>query len=262
MSVAVVIPARYASTRYPGKPLVMLRDGRGHSKPLVERSWDAACAAVDPQYVYVATDDDRIANCVRGFGGQVIMTDPACMNGTERCAQAVEIQNLDAEIIVNFQGDAPLTPPSFVTDLLDAMSAHPNDMVATPVIRCDAQTLQNFQDDRRSGNVGGTTVVFDVNGHGLYFSKEVIPYLPADVLTIDQPIPVFHHVGVYAYRRQAIKSYAVESPTILETLEGLEQLRFLELGIPIRCVEVNADGRIFWELNNPVDVIRIEEALS
>lgn len=262
MSAAIIIPARYASQRYPGKPLVELRDGSGVSKTLIERSWDAAVAVLDAADVYVATDDDRIADCVRGFGGQVIMTDPACRNGTERCAQAVEVAGIDADIIVNLQGDAPLTPAWFVADLIAAMEANPVDMVATPVLRCDAETLQNFRDDRAAGKVGGTTAVFGADMNGLYFSKEVIPYLPPEGPDPNQPIPVYHHVGVYAYRRAALTDYAAATPMPLETLEGLEQLRFLELGLPVRCVEVDGKGRVFWELNNPVDVARIEKVLA
>ena len=262
MSVSIIIPARYASTRYPGKPLVELKDKSGVSKTLIERSWDAACAAVAARDVYVATDDERIADCVRGFGGQVIMTDPTCRNGTERCAQAVDVAGITSDIIVNLQGDAPLTPAWFVSDLIASMQKHPDDLVATPVLRCDAETLKNFRDDRAAGKVGGTTAVFNQNMQALYFSKEVIPYLPPEGPRADMPIPVFHHVGVYAYSRRALADYFTAKPMPLENLEGLEQLRFLELGLPIRCVEVDGKGRVFWELNNPVDVERIEKVLK
>ena len=261
MSPIIIIPARYASTRYPGKPLVELRDGSGAAKTLIRRSWEAACAVLDPAEVHVATDDARIADHVADFGGQVIMTDPDCRNGTERCAQAAEVAGLEAEIVVNLQGDAPLTPSWFVADLIAAMQGDPACQVATPVLRCDAETLQNFRDDRAAGKVGGTTAVFARDMTALYFSKEVIPYLPDDH-DLSAEVPVFHHVGVYAYRRAALAQYAAATPTPLEGLEGLEQLRFMELGLPVRCVEVQGRGRVFWELNNPVDVARIEKVLS
>ena len=261
MSAVIIIPARYASTRYPGKPLVMLQDSAGVRKTLIERSWDAACAVLNATDVYVATDDVRIADCVSDFGGQVIMTDPACRNGTERCAQAVDVAGLTADVVVNLQGDAPLTPAWFVADLIASMVAKPDDMVATPVLRCDAQTLKNFRDDRAAGKVGGTTAVFGTDMNGLYFSKEAIPYLPPEGPDPAAQIPVFHHVGVYAYRRKALHDYAAASPTLLEQLEGLEQLRFLEMGLAVRCVAVEGRGRVFWELNNPVDVARIEKVL-
>jgi 3-deoxy-manno-octulosonate cytidylyltransferase (CMP-KDO synthetase) len=133
--------------------------------------------------------------------------------------------------------------------------------VATPVQRTDGAMLAGFLEDRRAGRVGGTTAVFDSANRALYFSKEVIPYLPRPYAD-DEVTPVFHHVGVYAYRPAALAAYVGWEPGPLETLEGLEQLRFLENGVPVLCVEVDARGRSFWELNNPEDVPRIEAMLS
>lgn len=256
MRVAIVIPARFASTRYPGKPLVPLTGPDG-TKTLIRRSWEAAVAVPGGPEVYVATDDARIADHARGFGAAVIMTPESCRNGTERCAAAVAAGGLGHELIVNLQGDAPLTPPWFVTALVAAMAADPGAQVATPVLRCDAATLANFRADRQAGRVGGTTAVFAADRRALYFSKEVIPFAAPGA----DPVPVFHHVGLYAYRPAALAAYAAWAPGPLETHEGLEQLRFLERGWPIACVEVAAPGRVFWELNNPVDVDRIEAAL-
>jgi 3-deoxy-manno-octulosonate cytidylyltransferase (CMP-KDO synthetase) len=259
MRVVVVIPARHASSRYPGKPLVALRGATGESRTLIRRSWDAAVAVPGVAEVVVATDDDRIANHAKGFGARVAMTSEACRNGTERCAKALAALSPRPDLIVNLQGDAPLTPPGFVSALISAM-ATTDAAVATPVLRCDATTLAHFREDRRHGRVGGTTAVFDHGKRALYFSKEVIPY--ADAVDPAGPIPVFHHVGLYAYRPEALAAYESWEPGPLETLEGLEQLRFLENGVPVRCVEVEAAGRVFWELNNPVDVGRIEAALA
>nr|WP_242509449.1 manno-octulosonate cytidylyltransferase [Rhodovulum imhoffii] len=253
-----MIPARYASTRYPGKPLAELRQPDGSRKPLIQMSWEAACRVCGVDEVYVATDDARIADAAQRFGARVVMTAESCENGTARCADALA-RGLEADLVVNFQGDAPLTPPWFVEALIAAMQADPALSVATPVLRCDADTYAAFLDDRRNGRVGGTTAVFDAAGNALYFSKEVIPHV--DPASLPDPVPVFHHVGVYAYRPAALADYTKTAPTPLEKLEGLEQLRFLETGIPIRCVQVEARGRVFWELNNPTDVSRIETAL-
>ncbi|MEM7709228.1 MAG: manno-octulosonate cytidylyltransferase [Pseudomonadota bacterium] len=259
MSVVLLIPARYASQRYPGKPLVQLALPRGKTKSLIEMSWDAACAVAGVDAVHVATDDDRIAAAARGFGADVVMTSDACENGTARCADALDRLGIAPEVIVNFQGDAPLTPPWFVEALIAAMKADPSVAMATPVLRCDRRTYEDFVEDRRNGRVGGTTAVFDHAMNALYFSKEVLPFVAPSALP--DPIPVFHHVGVYAYRPVALAAYVAAGPTPLERLEGLEQLRFLETGTPVRCVEVDARGRVFWELNNPEDVARIEAAL-
>jgi 3-deoxy-manno-octulosonate cytidylyltransferase (CMP-KDO synthetase) len=260
MAVLVVIPARYASTRYPGKPLVELAGATGERKSLVRRSWEAAVEVPGIDRVVVATDDPRIAEAARGFGAEVAMTPESCRNGTERCALVARDLAGPDDIVVNLQGDAPLTPPWFVAALVEAMQADPSRMMATPVLRCDAAALEGFLDDRRHGRVGATTAVFDRDGRALYFSKEVIPYT-GGALPPGAPIPVFHHVGVYAYRAGALAAYPDWPIGPLETFEGLEQLRFLESGVPIHCVEVEAQGRAFWELNNPSDVPRIEAIL-
>lgn len=260
MKTVIFIPARYASTRYPAKPLAMLRQKDGTQKTLIQMSWEAACAIKGVDAVYVATDNDRIADAARGFGAQVVMTDEACENGTARCADAMKNSGVDADLIVNFQGDAPLTPPWFVEALIAAMKEDASVGMATPVLRCDRDTYDAFKEDRANGRVGGTTAVFDHAMNALYFSKEVLPYV--DPGKLPDPIPVFHHVGVYAYRPEALATDVATPVCQLETLEGLEQLRFLHAGIPVRCVEVDARGRVFWELNNPTDVPRIEKALE
>lgn len=258
----IIIPARYASTRFPGKPLVRLRGPDGHAKSLVERSWEAAQAVREVEAVYVATDDDRIADHVAGFGGKVIMTPEDCCNGTERCSAALRSLPTDPEIVVNLQGDAPLTPAWFVEELIAALRVRPDVDLATPVLRCDHAHWRALCDDRRAGRVGGTTAVFGDGGRALYFSKEVIPYIdPAQAALID-PLPIFHHVGVYAYRPDTLRAYANWPMGELERQEGLEQLRFLEQGKTVLCVESDAKGRAFWELNNPEDVDRIESALN
>ncbi len=260
MKTIVFIPARFASTRYPGKPLARLTLPDGQQKSLIQMSWEAASGIAGVDAVYVATDDMRIADAARAFGAEVVMTAESCANGTERCADALQAAGIEADLVVNFQGDAPLTPPWFVEALIAAMEADPTIEMATPVLRCDPQTYANFVEDRRNGRVGGTTAVFGTDMRALYFSKEVIPFV--DPAKMPDPVPVFHHVGVYAYRPGALAAYVAQPATPLEQLEGLEQLRFLETGTPVTCVEVEARGRVFWELNNPEDVPRIEAALQ
>jgi 3-deoxy-manno-octulosonate cytidylyltransferase (CMP-KDO synthetase) len=211
--------------------------------------------------VVVATDDARIREECEGFGAEVAMTPAACANGTERCAAAHEALGGGYDIIVNLQGDAPLTPPWFVTALIEAMVRRPGTQVATPVLRCDRASMESFLNDRAEGRVGATTAVFNANGDALYFSKEVIPYT-GRALSEDETVPVFHHVGVYAYRSAALAAYPRWEAGPLERWEGLEQLRFLEQGTAIACVEVHSRGAQFWELNNPVDVGRIEAMLK
>lgn len=261
MAVLIVIPARYASTRYPGKPLVPLRGAGGAAKPLIRRTWEAARAVPGAARVVVATDDARIRDAAEGFGAEVVMTPERCRNGTERCAEALAALGGGYELVVNVQGDAPLTPPWFVEALVAALRADPAAEVATPVLRADGAALAGFRADRAAGRVGGTTAVFGAGGRALYFSKEVIPYTGRDYAA-GEATPVFHHVGVYAYRPAALAAYAAWEEGALERLEGLEQLRFLERGRSVLCVEVEARGRKFWELNNPEDVPRLEAMMA
>ena len=261
MTTVCIIPARYASTRYPGKPLAKLTGATGISRSLIERSWLAAQEVEGLDAVYVATDDDRIRDAAEAFGAEVLMTSDTCRNGTERCAEALGLLGDDVDMVVNLQGDAPLTPAWFLEDLINGLRAAPDAALATPVLCCDGETHSALMADRHAGRVGGTTAVFDRNRHALYFSKEVIPYC-ADEFAAADPTPVYHHVGVYAYRPEALAAYPGWDCGPLEQLEGLEQLRFLENGHRVLCVEVQAQGREFWELNNPQDVERIEEMMS
>jgi 3-deoxy-manno-octulosonate cytidylyltransferase (CMP-KDO synthetase) len=259
MTVLIAIPARYASTRYPGKPLVSLTGPDG-AKTLIRRSWEAAMGVRGVDRVVVATDDARIADHATAFGADVVMTSTTAQNGTERCAEVLQ-QFPGFDVIVNLQGDAPLTPAWFVENLIAGLQADPEADIATPVLRCDGRAVAGFLADRAAGRVGGTTAVFGAGGRGLYFSKEVIPYT-GRTYAADEPTPVFHHVGVYAYRPAALAAYPSWPLGPLETLEGLEQLRFLENGRKVLCVEVAAHGRQFWELNNPSDVPVIEAMMA
>ena len=258
----IIIPARYASTRYPGKPLALITQPDGERKSLIEMSYETACQVSAIDAVYVATDDPRIKETAEGFGATVIMTSGQCKNGTERCADALKVSDIEADVIINLQGDAPLTPSWFVESLITAMQEDPSAEMATPVLQLDRKTYAHFREDRMNNRVGGTTAVFDHNRNALYFSKEVLPFLEASKLSVRQDIPVYHHVGVYAYRKKALENYLNWPEGPLEKLEGLEQLRFLENAHRVKCVEVDAKGRVFWELNNPEDVKRIEDALE
>ena len=259
MQTAIFIPARYPSSRFPGKPLAPLTGATGRARSLIHRSWDAARSVPGVDQVFVLTDDTRIAEAAYNFGAEVLMTSERPRNGTERCAEALaQLENLP-DIVVNLQGDAPLTPPHYVSALVDVMEGDSSVQMATPVLKTAPEHLEHLQADRKAGRVGATTAVFGRSGDALYFSKEVLPFY--DNAGADA-VPVYHHVGCYAYRPEALKRYAelLEGP--LEKREGLEQLRFLEHGIPIRCVEVDSRGRAFWELNNPSDIPLIEAIMK
>ena len=259
MNVAALIPARFASSRYPGKPLVELKGATGERKSLIQRTFEAAQRVRGLDSIHVVTDDERIAAACEGFGAPVIMTSDGCRNGTERCAEA--LGQLDApDLVVNIQGDALLTPPHLIEALIQLMG-HDSADVATPAMRLRSSEVRALLDEESAGRVGGTSVVTNLAGQALYFSKRLIPYVPDSALDTALS-PVRLHVGVYAYRPAALTAYARARPAELEELEGLEQLRFLVAGIPIAVVEVEPPPFALRELNNPEDVAPIEDSLA
>jgi 3-deoxy-manno-octulosonate cytidylyltransferase (CMP-KDO synthetase) len=260
MNVQILIPARYASSRYPGKPLVELKGASGIAKPLIQRSVEAARGVSGVSGVFVVTDDERIAEACLPAKVGVIMTSPECRNGTERCAEALA-QLHDPDLVINLQGDALLTPPGFVEALIARMEDDREALVATPAIQLRSDEVRALQAEEAAGRVGGTTVVTDELGHALYFSKRLIPHLPAGALDGEMS-PVRLHVGVYAYRREALERYVATPVSELEMLEGLEQLRFLAAGVPVAVVDVVTPPFALRELNNPEDVAPIEQALA
>ena len=253
MKHVVIIPARIASTRFPGKPLAKLKGVDGVARSLIEHTWNAGLTAQSADAVFVATDSDQIAQTVNDFGGKTLMTSAQCRNGTERCAEALAQLPSSVELVVNLQGDAPLTPGYFMDTLITSLISQPKMGVATPVIACDAKAKQRLVNDRAHGRIGATTAVFNKDKQALYFSKEVIPFGKGDA---------FHHVGVYAYRPDVLKQYSRWPAGNLEQSEGLEQLRFLENRESILCVEMDARINDFWEVNNPEDIPLVEKLLG
>lgn len=230
------------------------------AKPLIQRTVEAARRVEGVSGVFVTTDDDRIARACAGFGVGVVMTSADCRNGTERCAEALASLH-EPELVINFQGDALLTPAHFVEALIATMSGDPDALVATPAMRLRSAEVRALQAEETAGRVGGTSVVTDDRGRALYFSKRLIPHLPAGALDGDMS-PVRLHVGVYAYRPRALDIFAAAPVSELERLEGLEQLRFLAAGVPVAVVEVEPPPFALRELNNSEDVAPIERALA
>ena len=220
--VAVVIPARYGATRLPGKPLAEI-DGR----PMIWYVWEKARRAQVPSRVVVATDDERIAAVVRGFGGEAVMTSPACASGTDRVAEAA--RGMGEEVFVNLQGDEPLMHPS----VIDAVAAP---LVFDPDVRMSTAALP--QDDPAEFlRPSVVKVVVDARGDALYFSRSPIPhYRDAGTGRYRK------HLGIYGYRREFLFRVAALPPSPLEEAERLEQLRVLENGYRIRVVDVAHDS--------------------
>jgi 3-deoxy-manno-octulosonate cytidylyltransferase (CMP-KDO synthetase) len=250
----IIIPARYNSSRFPGKPLTLIK-----GQSLIKRVWNIAKAVTGIDEVYIATDDPRIVAHAREFSAKVIMTGE-CANGTERIFQAVNQLPIKPDFVVNLQGDAVLTPPWVIQPIIDVMLKNPEVELATPAALITQAHYLAMQAAKLKGEVGGTMVVCDKKQNALYFSKSMIPYLRETKTFLT--LPLYQHIGVYAYRYATLKEYMRLEPSPLEILEGLEQLRALENGIPMRVAFVDYRGRTPGSIDSPPDVARAEEIIE
>ena len=237
MKILCVIPARYASTRLPGKPL---KDVAG--KPMICRVYDRASQAKTLSGVVVATDDERILRAVEDHGGRAMMTAKDHPTGTDRLAEVAEAYP-DVDLIINVQGDEPLIEPSLIDELGRAFDGDAELQMAT--------VMTPMEDEAEQKNPNNVKVVTDKNGCALYFSRSLLPYPRNDAGT-----PVYKHIGIYAYRRDFLLAYAKMAPTPLERTESLEQLRALENGYKIKCIRTNAR---FVGVDTPEYLAKVKE---
>lgn len=223
----VIIPARYGSTRLPGKPLL---DVAG--KPLIQRAYECAQGS-GAREVVIATDDARVRAAAESFGASVCMTSGAHQSGTDRIAEAVRILQLGPDdIVVNLQGDEPLMPGGLIRQTADALASRTGTAVATAC--CPIRSTEEFRDP------SVVKVVMDVNGYAMYFSRAPIPWPRGeDIFSADMALPTiaFRHIGIYAYRAGFIGRFAAWLPCPLEETERLEQLRVLWHGERILVCE-------------------------
>ena len=220
MKVLCVIPARYASTRLPGKPLSMIA-----GKPMIQHVYERACQAQLPNEVVVATDNELVEKAVLDFGGKAVMTSPDHPSGTDRLAE-VALMYSDIDVIVNVQGDEPMIPPEVIDRLAEAFNGD---------VDLNMATMKVVMDEEDYENPAAVKVVTDQQGYALYFSRSLMPY-PRNK---PEGFKVFKHVGIYAYRRNFLLKYAALAPTPLEKAESLEQLRALENGYKIKVLEMD-----------------------
>ena len=250
----IIIPARYNSTRFPGKPLEKIK-----GKSLIHRTWSIAKSVKDIDEVYVATDHTGIQNHAIDFGAKVIMTDD-CSNGTERAFAAAKVLAIkESDLVINLQGDAVLTPPWTIQELVDRMKADNTLTISTLAVQITPNEYTEMKTSKMQGNVGGSMVVFDKNYNALYFSKSMIPYVRDSKR---DNLPLYRHIGLYAYRFSVLKKYVSLPETCLEKIEGLEQLRALENGIPMRIIVVDYKGRTHSSIDSPNDVELVERIIE
>jgi 3-deoxy-manno-octulosonate cytidylyltransferase (CMP-KDO synthetase) len=252
MSAAIVIPARYASTRFPGKPLHPVA-----GIPMLERVWRIAKNVRQATRVVIATDDERILGHARGFDAEAIMTSPDCTNGTERVHDAVERAAIPEDIVLNLQGDALLTPTWVLEAMIDEMILDKTPDIVTPAVLLKGAALEEFLAQKKITPASGTTVVFDRKRNALYFSKAVIPFMRKPGYA-----GIYRHIGLYGYRKAALARYVALAPTPLEQTEGLEQLRALENGMSIRVAIVDYRGRTHCSIDAPEDVAVAERIIE
>ena len=241
MSILGVIPARYQSTRLPGKPLVSIA-----GKPMVQRVWEQVCKAQLVSKIVVATDDKRIFAAVQSFGGEAVMTDPAHPSGTDRIIEVAH-KWPDFEAYINIQGDEPLIDPQQI-DQVAALLGDPGAYVATLVKKLDLATELH--------NPNTAKVVRDIQGRAIYFSRSPIPFLrDEDAEKWHARKGFFKHIGMYGYRKEALSLIEGMSRGLLEQAESLEQLRWLENGLPIVVGETELESH---GVDVPADIAKVE----
>jgi 3-deoxy-manno-octulosonate cytidylyltransferase (CMP-KDO synthetase) len=261
MRTLIVVPARYASTRLPGKPLVKIAERTMVSR-VAAMAGKAAEALGDAQHV-VATDDERIETHCRDLGIPVVMTDPDLPSGTDRALAAADAMGAAPDVVVNLQGDSPFTPPAHVIAVAQAARESGAD-AATPYVRLTWDALDAFRQHKLETPFSGTTLVHDETGRALWFSKNLIPAMrkEAALRTKGDPSPVCRHIGLYAYRLEALRRYVSLPEGRYEQLEGLEQLRLLENGMSIQCVEVTPDRIAIPGIDTAEDVALAERLVA
>ena len=237
------IPARYRSTRFEGKPLALIA-----GRPMIQHVYERATRCRELDEAYVATDDQRIFDCVVGFGGKAIMTDEQHRSGTDRIAEAADkVRLADHDIVVNIQGDQPIFQPIIITELIAPLIEDPTIPMSTLMYR--------IKDERELHDTNHIKVVVDNKGYALYFSRLTIPFYRDR----ESRTSHFKHLGIYAYRKHFLMTFTKLHYGVLEGAEKLEQLRVLEHGYRIRMVETPYDST---EVDTPEDIKAVEEKLA
>jgi len=264
MKTAIIIPARYGSTRFPGKPLVKIA-----GQSMLSRVADVArnaSARIENVTLAVATEDQRIADHCKDIGMTCVMTSEDCATGSDRVLEASEKLGGDFDFILGLQGDAPFTPVEAPRRILEAFRDNPQYEVVTPIVKLRWNELDALRESKKTTPFSGTTCVTDANGRALWFSKNILPAIRGeDKLKAagDDYSPVQQHIGLYGFRADILKRFVGLPMGRYEKLEGLEQLRLLENGIWIQTVTIEVDmGRAQAGIDSPEDVARAEKLFA
>ncbi len=262
MKFAIAIPARYASTRFPGKPLALI-NGKTMLQRVVETARRAA-EDFDDIEVFVTTEDKRIADHAAEIDIPCIQTPPSCPTGSDRVLSALRQLSTWPDFIVNLQGDAPFTPPSIIKKMFQAFEENPNAEVITPVHQLSWQDLDRLRQSKSQTPFSGTTAVINAQGRALWFSKNILPAIRKEqVMRQENELsPVHQHIGLYGFRSEILEKFCTLDQGIYEQIEGLEQLRMLENGIHVQTIKLDlAEGTIQSGIDSPEDIERAERFL-
>ena len=253
MNVAIIIPARFDSTRFPGKPLAII-GGKAMLEHVYERAVKAKEALQEQTKsnitICIATDDARIESFCHDKDMRVIMTSKKCRTGSDRVLEAAESVQKDIrngskteeiDIVLNLQGDNPFVSSEAIEAVLKTLINNSDTHVATPVIRLSWENLDRLRKQKRQAPFSGTTVTIKKDGKAFWFSKNILPAIRKEDedRKTEEKSPVFRHIGLYGYRLETLKQFKAMDEGYYEQLEGLEQLRFLENGIDIACTEID-----------------------
>lgn len=262
MKTAIIIPARYASTRFPGKPLVSIG-----GKSMLSRVADIAREASQKLMnvtIAVATEDSRIEDHCREIGIDCVMTSDKCKTGSDRVLEAAQQLGGDFDFVLGLQGDAPFTPVAAPLRIVETFIGDPSTEVVTPIVQLRWNELDALRKSKEQTPFSGTTCTIDAKGKALWFSKNIIPAIrKEDELRRDTFSPVYQHIGLYGFRFDILKKFVSLPEGHYEKLEGLEQLRLIENGISIQTVKLDVDaGMAQAGIDSPEDVARAEKLLS
>lgn len=248
ITIAIVIPARFGSKRFEGKPLAKIG-----SLSMLQHTCQSALSAQGllnnlklatkiSTKIIVATEDQRVLDHAKSISGvTAVMTPDSCPTGSDRVLKALELLNLAPEIIINLQGDAPFTPAHFISQIASALIKTTDCSVATPIVNLSWEDLDDFRENKKITPFSGTTVITNSRQQAIWFSKNIIPAIRQEEKLREKSefSPVYQHIGLYGFKLDALKKFVALKESIYEQLEGLEQLRLLENGIAIHAEEVS-----------------------
>jgi 3-deoxy-manno-octulosonate cytidylyltransferase (CMP-KDO synthetase) len=245
MSIIGIIPARYASTRFPGKPLIQI-----NGKSMIQRVYEQAAKSKLMTKIIIATDDDRIAEHAKSFGAEVVITKAEHPSGTDRCFEAYQLNGQNFDYVLNIQGDEPFLDPEQIDSL--AQGCAEDVEIATQMIKC---TDHDVLFDK-----GEVKIILNSNKEALYFSRNVIPFIKGkDEKEWHKHFDYYRHVGMYAYRTDILEKITQLKPSALELAESLEQLRWVEHGYKIKCIETSFESHC---IDTPEDIEKVMRLMN